>query len=286
MSPSIRIIIGGVTTPNTTRPFRPDPLSKEMYVSDEGQTNFDGTMRHALSGQVSRARLLAMAGAGVAAVAVPEISRAQTSGQVEATQDILNIADTAEHLAVTLLTAAVANAGPLGLTASGGLLLAVVQAALAEEQYHADFLEANGAKPLTDTFTVPDPKILTDPITFFTTVEAAETLFIGAYMAATREFSEMNQRTLAQYAYQIGGVEAEHRVLARAALALAGQDHIPPNNKAFETDVVHYVKDAAAMLHDLGFIGGSGNQVTYPGRSAALAAAAPVLASVTDTKPS
>ncbi len=239
-----------------------------------------------LSRRVSRARLLAAAGAGVAALTLPQIAHGQTTPTTESTQDIINIADTAEHLAVTLLTAAVNNASQLGLSAGGGLLLAVVQAALAEEQYHADFLEANGAKTLTDTFTVPDPQILTDPTTFFTTVEAAETIFVGAYMAATREFSTMGNATLAQYTYQIGGVEAEHRFLARAALALGGNAmDIPPNNKAFETDVVYTVADAATMLKQLGFIGGSGTQVMYPGRAAALQAAGSVGAAVQNQKP-
>lgn len=258
---------------------------KEPKVSDTSKSQWETGMRQYLTRQVSRAQWFATAGAGAAALALPSLAHGQTP-TTEATADILNIADTAEHLAVTVLTAAVGNASTLGLTANGGLLLDVVQAALAEEQYHADFLEANGAKPLTDTFTVPDPKILTDPITFFSTIEVAETLFIGAYMAATREFSQMGNATLAQYAYQIGGVEAEHRVLARAALALAGNDHIPPNNKAFETDVVYYVKDAAAMLTSLGFIGGTGAKVTYPGRAAALAAAGQIGAGILDQEPS
>jgi hypothetical protein len=259
-------------------------------VSQEYDAHLETTVRRSLDRQVSRAKVLATVGAGVAAMALPSVTRAQTTtAATETTQDIINIADTAEHLAVTVLTAAANSAltgsDPLGLKANGGLLLAVVQAALAEEQYHADFLEKNGAKPLTDTFTVPDPKILTDPVTFFSTIEAAETLFVGAYMAATREFSEMGNRTLAQYTYQIGGVEAEHRVLARAALALAGQDHVPPNNLAFEMDVVYYVKDAAKMLTDLGFIGGKGTQVQYPGRAAALAAAGAQATNVTQQTP-
>ena len=254
-------------------------------MSDDARSQWETGVRQYLDRQVTRAQWLAAAGAGLAGLGLATRAGAQNL-ITEATADILNIADTAEHLAVTVLTAAVNNATQLGLNANGGLLLAVVQAALAEEQYHADFLEANGAKPLTDTFTVPDPKILTDPTTFFSTIEAAETLFVGAYMSATREFSQMGNATLAQYTYQIGGVEAEHRVLARAALALAGNDHIPPNNKAFETDVVYYVRDAARMLQDLGFIGGTGTKVTYPGRAAALAAAGSVGAAISDQKPS
>jgi hypothetical protein len=259
---------------------------KEQHVSETGNAHPFGDLNRHLKSQVSRAQLFAAAGAGVAAAMAPNLVGAQSTPTTETTQDILNIADTAEHLAITVLTAAVSSATQLGLTANGGVLLAVVQAALAEEQYHADFLEANGAKPLTDTFTVPDPKILTDPATFFATIEAAETIFIGAYMAATREFSQMGNRTLAQYAYQIGGVEAEHRVLARAAQVLLGNPReSPPNNKAFESDIVYHVADAATILTNLGFIGGTGTKVTYPGRAAALAAAGSVGAAISDQKP-
>lgn len=255
-------------------------------MSETSNEQPSGTLHRYLRAQVSRAQILTAAGAGLAAAMAPRVVGAQTTPTTEATQDIINIADTAEHLAVTVLTAAVNNASTLGLTANGGVLLAVIQAALAEEQYHADFLEANGAKPLTDTFTVPDAKILTDAHTFFATIEAAETIFIGAYMAATREFSQMGNRALAQYAYQIGGVEAEHRVLARAAQFLIGDtSKSPPNNKAFSSDVVYKVADAATILTNLGFIGGTGTKVTYPGRAAALAAAGSVGAGLSDQKP-
>lgn len=244
----------------------------------------ESMVRGLLQARVSRAQLLAGAGAGLALAAVPVVAGAQT-GAPETVQDIINIADTAEHLAVTLLTAAVGNASQLGLTANGGLLLDVVQAALAEEQYHADYLESAGAKTLTDTFTVPDPKILTDFSTFFTTVEALEAAFVAAYIRASTEFSQMNNPQLAQVAMEIGGVEAEHRALARAALALAGMDNDPPNNVAFESDLFNTVADAAKALQALGFIGGSGTQVTYPGRAAALTAAGAMATAVTNQTP-
>lgn len=252
-------------------------------MSDDHTTHADNAMRGYLQTRVSRAQMLAAAGAGTLLATVPRGVFAQTTA-TGTVQDIINIADTAEHLAITVLTAAVNNASQLGLT---GILLAFTQAALAEEQYHADFLEANGAKPLTDTFTVPDPKILTDQKTFFHTIEAAETLFIGAYMAAVREFTDLKQPVLAKYAYQIGGVEAEHRAHVRAGMALTGDaTGVPPNNKAFETNVVASVADAAKQLQSLGFIGGAGTQVTYPGRTTALQAAAPILSSVIETVPS
>jgi hypothetical protein len=123
-------------------------------------------------------------------------------------------------------------------------------------------------------------------VTFFSTIEAAEHIFVAAYMTATREFAELGQPLLAKYAYQIGGTEAEHRVLARAALALAGStSHIPPNNKAYETDLFVYVRDAAAVLVQLGFIGGSGASASYPGRAAALTAAGPMATAVIQQSP-
>ena len=252
-------------------------------MSNDATSRYEESMVRYLQSRVSRGKLLAAAGAGVALAVFPHAAGAQTSTP-ESVQDILNIADTAEHLAVTVLTAAVNNASQLGLS---GLLLAFTQAALAEEQYHADFLEANGAKPLTDTFTVPDPKILTDLQTFLATIEAAETLFIGAYMAAVREFTQLGQPTLAKYAYQIGTVEAEHRAHVRAGEALTTNlsKGVPPNNKAFETNVVATVGDAAKQLMALGFIGGTGTKVTYPGRGAAFAAAAPILAAVIEKTP-
>lgn len=252
-------------------------------MSEDGKTRYDRVMVDYLKTRVNRTQFL-MAGAGVALAAVPGVAGAQSAAP-ETVQDIINIADTAEHLAVTVLTAAVNNASQLGLT---GLLLAFTQAALAEEQYHADFLEKAGAKPLTDEFTVPDPKILTDLQTFLATLEVAETLFIGAYMAAVREFTQLNQPTLAKYAYQIGAVEAEHRAHVRAGEALTTNltKGVPPNNKAFETNVVATVGDAAKQLQALGFIMGSGTKVTYPGRAAALTAAGPMVAAVLETTPS
>ncbi|MGH2448917.1 MAG: ferritin-like domain-containing protein [Chloroflexota bacterium] len=257
-------------------------------MSEDGSTKFENSMRRYLTARVSRAKMIATVGAGVAAVAVPSLAGAQTTSTPESTQDIINIADTAEHLAITLLNAAVGAKGALGLS---GLTLDVVEAALAEEVYHSMFLESAGAKTLTDTFTVPNPAILTDYSTFFTTVEGLETAFVAAYMRATEEFSAGGNQSLAQYAYQIGSVEAEHRTLARAALALGNgtvpgnSADVPPNNLAFESDLFGTVADAAKALEADGFIGGSGTQVMFPGFATALATADGPGSMVTNTKP-
>lgn len=263
-----------------------------------------------LRARVSRAQALKAGFAGVAAaVALPAAANASTTGtgptygsaggtglsfpsvpQVpgvytpESVGAIANIAITAEFLAVTFLTAALGNK-TLNL-ASNPLILAVVQAALTEEVYHADALASLGAKPLTTNFSVPDPAMLTDQKTFFSTLEVAESIFIGAYLAATREFAEQNQPFLVTAAAEIMGVEAEHRALARAALAILGNaNDVPPNNKAFESSLFVYVRDAAAVLSDLGFLGNGAIKASYPGRDAALAAAGPMVGRVIQTGP-
>jgi len=277
-------------------------------VNEEGKTKYEESMRGYLSTRVSRATALKAAAVGVAAAAIPGAAAADTinvaygptgqpllsfpyfpqvtSGRYEpeSISDIVNIAQTAEHLAVTVLTAGVNNAAKIGLT---GITLETVQAILSEEIIHIQVLAAAfGAKPLTDSFTIPDPKILSDFMTFFETLEVADTIFNAAYMTATREFAELGQPTLAKITYQTGSVEAEHRVLARATLAQAGNNNYRPvTNKAYETDLFLYVRDAAKALTDLGFLGGSGTAASFPGLDAATAAAGPVFAKIIQRTP-
>jgi hypothetical protein len=267
-------------------------------VNEDGKRRYEETMRDFLTGHLSRAQLLKAAGAGAALVAVPGVALADTTnpgtGQAalaspslsyypdpsltrsgtyttENVADILNIAQTAEYFAVTFLTAALGNASTIGLT---GLTLEIVQAILAAEILHAKFLSAVGASPLTTNFTIPDPKALTDFTTFFKNVEAADTIFVGAYLAATREFAELGQPQLSKVAAQFMGIEAEHRTLARAALAIVKSDtaSMPPNNKGYETDLFLYVREAAALLGALGFVGGTGTAAAFPGLDAAIKA--------------
>ncbi|GAC1321551.1 MAG: hypothetical protein NVS2B16_03060 [Chloroflexota bacterium] len=271
-------------------------------MNEEGKERFDTSMRDYLRARVSRAQALKAAGIAMAAAAIPGAASAAASGdyptpstpagalslpfypqvqgtyQPETFQQIINVALTAEHLAVTFLTNAIYKADAIGLTKGPkdkpGLFLQVIQAQLLEELLHAQFLEAVGAKTITDTFT-PDPAAYTGIVPFFKNVEVADTIFVAAYETANREFAELGQPTLAKYAYQIGAVEAEHRVFARTAQALSGESSaIPPNNKAYETDLFLYVSDAAATLIALGVIGHPTRpQLTYPGADAALAAA-------------
>jgi hypothetical protein len=189
--------------------------------------------------------------------------RAQAAA-CESVQDIINIAATAEALAVTALGGALDNAqnGKLDLNDEQQQ---VVRAARAEEQAHYDFLVSAGAEPLVKEFTLPDEKIVTDVPTFLNTVIKLEEAFIAAYMAAAQEFAVAGEQDLVQYALQIGAVEAEHRAHVRFYAFEAGLIDEAPNNVAFERALFTGVGPAAKALTDLGFIGGDGTKMTYPG---------------------
>ena len=74
------------------------------------------------------------------------------AGMCESIPDIINIAATAEALAIAALGGALQSAADntLALNAEH---VQFVTAARAEEQAHFDYLTAAGAKPLTTTFT-------------------------------------------------------------------------------------------------------------------------------------
>lgn len=299
-----------------------------------------------VNGRFSRAQLLKAAGAGALLAAAPGIASASTGStgsftppsgtgmppsiapggsysfpfypQVsgpyapETIPTILNIAQTMEYLATTYVNAGVTHASAMGIT---GLTLGALQAALAEEVYHVQFLASVGATPMTTTFTLPDPAALTNATVFFQTLEMLESICTAAYITATREFAELAQPLLAKFATQAGVVEGEHRVTARTALALMNPtatpsaaatpgtpnvspwtgapgtaapmvaSPIPPNNKAFATDYFVHLADAAALVTSLGFIGGTGTALTFPGTSTALTNAGNIAGAVQQQLP-
>jgi hypothetical protein len=185
----------------------------------------------------------------------------------ESLQDIINIAVTAEAFAVTALGGALDNAAK-GLLALNAEQQQTLRAARAEERAHYDFLISAGAKPLTTTFTIPNPKIVTDVPTFLVTLVTLEEAFIAAYIAAAQEFAILGQAKYARVALQIGAVEAEHRAGVRFYAIQAGALTGTPNDVAFEKALFASVGEAAAALQKLGFIGGTGTQITFPGPGA------------------
>ncbi|MBA2557550.1 MAG: ferritin-like domain-containing protein [Chloroflexi bacterium] len=188
----------------------------------------------------------------------------QQAAACESIQEIINIAATAEAFAVTALGGAIesANAGTLALNEEQ---IQTLVAARAAEQAHYDFLTGAGAEPLTLTFTIPDPAILTDVPTFLLTTIGLEEAFIAAYIAAAQVFVQLGNPDLAQVALQIGAVEAEHRAGLRFYAIQAGVLAGTPNDVAFERALFTTVGEAAVALQELGFIGGTGTEVTYPG---------------------
>lgn len=209
----------------------------------------------------SRRGLLKLTGAAGAGMALAQMGALGALAQSnETVADIINIAATAEALAVSLFGAAIAGAskydGGKGLSP---MLVTYAKAIQAEEQDHYKFLTGAGAKALTLTFTIPQnlADITTSSTALMKFVVSAEEIFIGAYTAAGQEFTDLNQPTLVTYALEIASVEAQHRVLANYA---AGA--MPPNNLGFEKAPYASVGDAATVLKNLGLLGTSNPAAT------------------------
>ena len=182
----------------------------------------------------------------------------------ESVQDILNVAVTAEAFAVTYLGVALdaAAAGTLELDPE---FVGALVAARAAEQAHYDTLVASGAEPATTTFTIPDD-LLSDADALVTTTESLEEAFTAAYLTASQSFAVQGETALAQLALQFGAIEAEHRVGVRYFGIVAGAIDDPvPNDVAFSRSLFSQVSEAADLLEELGFIGGDGTEVEFPG---------------------
>jgi len=196
-------------------------------------------------------KLTGAAGLGFALTQMGALSALAASNETVA--DIINIAATAEALAVSLTGAVIAGAGKYdGGKGLSAMLVRWVKGIQAEEQAHYQYLVAAGAKPLTLTFTVPQnlASITTSSKDLLNFVVAAETIFIGAYTAAAQEFSDLGQPALSKVAAQIADVEAQHRVLANY-----GAGVMPPNNLGFAKAPYASVGDAAAAVKNLGLLG-------------------------------
>ena len=180
----------------------------------------------------------------------------------ESLQSIINVALTAELLAVTTYGNAIANFKQLGFDDGTGVNLGYLVGALAAESDHVSVLQLLGGQPLASTFSYPaGAKMFSDGPTFAATLEALETAFVAAYMAAVKEGAAAGRPDVAQLASRFMAVEAEHRVNARNLANL-----IPSNNSSFEARLFDTVGQAATALTNLGFLSPSGsNSYSYPG---------------------
>ena len=166
---------------------------------------------------------------------------------------IVNDAVTAEALAVTYLSGLIENAGKIGIPAS---LVPVLKAANAAEFDHYKALRSLGAQPLTTKFWAPD-KFFASSQDVFATIEYAETQFVNAYLIAITAFAKAGKDSLARYAGEILGTEAEHRALARFAQGKL------PNNVGFESYKIHTIGGIVGALQKAGV--GFGKKGKGPG---------------------
>lgn len=151
---------------------------------------------------------------------------------------ILNIAATAEAFAVTYYFQALKS--KIFTTTQ----LAYLKAGLDQEYQHLQFLKANGGTPQKDAFFFP-LNTFKDTKTFGAVTATAETVFVGAYLAATRRFAELGQPLLAATVAQVAVVEAEHLALARQ---IGGS---LPNDISLGEPLFLNVSDALPVLQPL-----------------------------------
>jgi hypothetical protein len=217
------------------------------------------TLKNAMSRR-SFMKTTAGVGAGLAAASFAQIFGASSASAAAANDDpqtILNLAATAETLAVTFYYAGLTG-GDFGL--DGGDV-EYLKLAMDAEQYHLDILNSFGGKALTDKFYVPE-NVLSDVNVFVSTGLAAETAFVAAYLAATRTFAEAGSGKVAATTAQHACSEAVHLALIRDIAGLV------PNDLALPAAIYYNVSDAVPTLAPFlqggkGFIG----PVSYPSKA-------------------
>ncbi|MBV8596833.1 MAG: ferritin-like domain-containing protein [Candidatus Eremiobacteraeota bacterium] len=224
--------------------------------------------REAKGRGVSRSAFLATATAGTAGVLASSgalgavIPRQTTATCGCSAVDIYNIAATAELLAITMYYRSLVE--PTDLPDVNSVANRnYFQAALTEEYIHYELLQSLGGKGLASHFYFPTTMFTSEP-TFFNTLDALETAFVAAYLAAAKEFSGVVSSAITKAnplligaAVQIACVEGEHRALGRVA---SGSN--PPNNRYLESGEFKCVSDAVAALKPF-LAGGSGFSGPY-----------------------
>lgn len=180
------------------------------------------------------------------------------AGKAEADiKKIFDIAVTAERLAVTTYSHAIANARFLGISER---FLLFLRAALIEEQIHELFFEAAGGRALTSIFSYPHGEDTFRHLNLFiATQQQLESVFDSAFLAAVKEFALIGQPKLAQIAAQIACVESEHRALGRDLGGL-----FPANNWAYAPVLIKSVGDAPKAMTAAGYLSPKfGNSFAY-----------------------
>jgi hypothetical protein len=203
---------------------------------------------------LSRRTFLKGVGAGGGALALSQVmfglpvALAQEMADDD-TQTIINLASTAELLAVTHYWNAIN--GSMDISADLGYF----KAALIAEKDHYDLLVSLGAQPVVTEFYYPNG-VFDDIATFAAVTEVAETAFVGAYLAATRIFANAGATPFAVTTAQIAAVEESHRNFVR------GLGGLLPNNVSYAPYSISNVSEAVPVLTP--FLDGSGEGFTGP----------------------
>jgi Ferritin-like domain len=213
----------------------------------------------------------------VAAAGVGLLTKSASAQSADSVQTILNVAATAETLAVTFYTNGVNNATQLGLT---GGALDDIKAALIEEQIHLNFFKTAGGVPAAQTFSFPKgPATFMDLSTFISTQQQLEGVFDSAFIAASYEFVQLGHPELARTAVQIAMIESEHRALGRdiasdrnitldASMAGTASPN-PADNWAFAPQTLPSVGAAPALVQAAGYLSPNGvNTFTFQDQTA------------------
>lgn len=154
-------------------------------------------------------------------------------------QTILNLAATAETFACTHYHRVLTSR--LRFTQKQ---LDYLRSALEQELIHLEFLNANGGESLAEAFYFPNGGFRTVN-TFANLTAVAETVFVGAYLAATRRFAELGNSLLAATAAQVAVIEGQHLALVRETA------NVLPNNVALAEPLYYNVSDAVPTLQPL-----------------------------------
>ena len=169
-------------------------------------------------------------------------------------------ASTTEALTVTILTELLRRASLNSVPTPVSVIFDGVYAA---ELDHWNFIH-EAFRPSTERFWIPDgffggPGDALDLTAVGQGVAAGEHLFVNTYLLGVTISAAAGEPTLARYAAELAGVEAEHRVLGQS---LAGAS--PPNNLGFEEFEFSTVSAIEAALTGAGF--GLGEQGSADGR--------------------
>jgi hypothetical protein len=173
---------------------------------------------------------------------------------------VLDFIVTQEQFGVTFLSEAVKRAPGT----PSAQFLPVLKAANETEFDHIRGLEAAGARPLTNSFWIPDAAFGGGGAGLFASIEAVETIELSMYALGVSEMSDRRDSYRARLCAEAMATESEHRVLARSAQMMLGDASIGvPNNISFAPFDKQSVPAVKSALEALGI--GYGTQGATPG---------------------